>query len=429
MDSASLVQIAAILFCLALSAFFSASEAAFLSLTPARVKADAQRGNRRASLVLSLLAQKDRLLSTILLGDVAANAVAACLGVLLFSRYMPRFGALAAAVLMTLVILLVGEISPKAAVEESPESFAIFAAPLLQSVTTIFTPLSFLASCWKKLLLKLLRQTEENKVTPEELKLLVDEAQHEGEIDERNGELIISAIEFNSMEAYDILTPRVDIVAVEENDSMDAVSMEFLSHSFSRLLVYRETVDRIVGMIHEKDFYRALHQGKTSIESILKKVVYITGSMKISDLLRLLQQTSTHVAVVVDEFGGTEGIVTMEDILEQLVGDIWDENDTVIQYFQKLDDKTYLVAGRTNLEEMFEEFHLNRAKAEYDSVTVSGWVMEQLGKIPAAGDRFTFEGARFTVTQTDKRHVLQVQVKLPATQEGAADAEAAASEP
>lgn len=249
-------------------------------------------------------------------------------------------------------------------------------------------------------------------MTQEELMIIVDEAQNDGGIDERNGELIRSAIEFNDRDANDILTPRVDLVAVDKDTPFEKINEIFLSHSFSRLPVYSESIDRIVGMIHEKDFYRSVYHGSKSLETIIKKVVFITGSMKISDLLRLLQQTRTHMAIVVDEFGGTEGIVTMEDILEQLVGDIWDENDEVIHYFQKVNDTTYLIAGRTNLEDMFDEFDINKQNIEYDSNTVSGWIMEQMSKIPKVGDSFLFENVQFTVTKTDHRHVLEVKAEF-----------------
>ncbi len=417
MESAILGQIIAIVCCVVLSAFFSASETAFTTLNRVRMKTEMQNGNRRAKLVLSLADDYDKLLSTILIGNNIVNIVSTGLATIVFTHYLQKAGVTVSTVVMTILVLVIGEISPKSIAKENSEAFAIFAAPILKFFIIILTPLNFIFSLWKKLLSKVFKQRTSSKFTQEELKIIVDEAQNDGGIDEPNGELIISAIEFNDMDANDILTPRVDIVAVEQGAPMEEISQEFLTHSFSRLPVYKDTIDNIIGMVHEKDFYRAVHQGKQSVDGIIKKVMYITGSMKISDLLRLLQQTSTHVAVVVDEFGGTEGIVTMEDILEQLVGDIWDENDTVIQYFQKVDDKKYLIAGRSNLEEMFEEFGLNKEHIEYDSVTVSGWVMEQLGKIPAPGDKFDFEGAVFTVTQTDKRHVLQVEMKLPEIKE------------
>ena len=409
----SAVQIIAILICILLSAFFSASETAYTTINRVRLKSDVANGDKRAKAVLKLAENYDKLLSTILIGNNIVNIVSASLATVVFTTLLGNeYGVTVSTVAMTIIVLIFGEISPKSVAKENAESFARFASPLLNFFQLLLTPLNFLFYLWKKLLSKVFKKRNTAKITQEELMIIVDEAQNDGGIDESNGELIRSAIEFNDLDANDIITPRVDMVAVDKNDSLEEISEVFMNHSFSRLPVYDGSIDKIIGMIHEKDFYRGMRQGISSCTEILKKVIYIAPSIKISDLLRLLQQTSTHIAIVVDEFGGTEGMISMEDILEQLVGDIWDENDEVIHYFEKIDEKTWLIAGRTNLEEMFDEFHLNQNKEEYDSVTVSGWVMEQLGKIPSPGDSFLFENAKFTVTQTDKRHVLQVKMEL-----------------
>ena len=411
MESAG--QIIAILICILLSAFFSASETAYTTINRVRLKSDVANGDKRAKAVLKLAENYDKLLSTILIGNNIVNIVSASLATVVFTTLLGNeYGVTVSTVAMTIIVLIFGVISPKSVAKENAESFARFASPLLNFFQLLLTPLNFLFYLWKKLLSKVFKKRNTAKITQEELMIIVDEAQNDGGIDESNGELIRSAIEFNDLDANDIITPRVDMVAVDKNDSLEEISEVFMNHSFSRLPVYDGSIDKIIGMIHEKDFYRGMRQGISSCTEILKKVIYIAPSIKISDLLRLLQQTSTHIAIVVDEFGGTEGMISMEDILEQLVGDIWDENDEVIHYFEKIDEKTWLIAGRTNLEEMFDEFHLNQNKEEYDSVTVSGWVMEQLGKIPSPGDSFLFENAKFTVTQTDKRHVLQVKMEL-----------------
>ena len=411
MESAG--QIIAILICILLSAFFSASETAYTTINRVRLKSDVANGDKRAKAVLKLAENYDKLLSTILIGNNIVNIVSASLATVVFTTLLGNeYGVTVSTVAMTIIVLIFGVISPKSVAKENAESFARFASPLLNFFQLLLTPLNFLFYLWKKLLSKVFKKRNTAKITQEELMIIVDEAQNDGGIDESNGELIRSAIEFNDLDANDIITPRVDMVAVDKNDSLEEISEVFMNHSFSRLPVYDGSIDKIIGMIHEKDFYRGMRQGISSCTEILKKVIYIAPSIKISDLLRLLQQTSTHIAIVVDEFGGTEGMISMEDILEQLVGDIWDENDEVIHYFEKIDEKTWLIAGRTNLEEMFDEFHLNQNKEEYDSVTVSGWVMEQLGKIPSPGDSFLFENAKFSVTQTDKRHVLQVKMEL-----------------
>lgn len=413
MDSASATQIFLIVICIIFSAFFSASETAYSTFNRVRMKNEVSSGNKRAALALSLAEDYDRLLLTILVGNNIVNIASASLATIVFVRYLGDMGVSLSTAAMTILVLIFGEISPKSMAKEHAEGFALFAAPFLKILTTVLRPINFLFAQWKKLLLKIFKKKDESKITQEELMIIVDEAQNDGGIDEHNGALIRSAIEFNDMDANDVITPRVDIVAVEKNASFDEINDSFLSHSFSRLLVYTENIDNVVGMIHEKDFFRGLKQGITSLDPIIKKVLYITGSMKISDLLRLLQQTNTHIAVVVDEFGGTSGMVTLEDILEQLVGEIWDENDVVIDYFKKIDNTTWLVSGRASLEDMLENFGIEKDHEEYDSVTVSGWIMEELGKIPSVGDSFVFEKHRFTVTQIGNRNVRQVKVTTP----------------
>lgn len=417
MDDITTGRILIILCCLLLSAFFSAGETAFTSLNKVRLKSLANGGNSRAALTLKLAERYDDLLSTILIGNNIVNIVSASVATLVFTRLWGSAGVTFSAVIMTAAVLIFGEISPKILAKESPESFAMAAAPALRFFMAIFTPLNYLFSRWKKLLGRVFQRRDENRVTQDELMTFVDEAQSDGGIDERNGELIRSAIEFNDLDANDILTPRVNIVAVDRKAPMEEITELFFNSSYSRLPVYEETIDNIVGMIHEKDYFRALQRGETSIAPILKKVSYVGTGMKISDLLRLLQQVKTHMAVVVDEFGGTQGIVTMEDILEELVGDIWDEHDEVVDYFKKVGDRAYEVNCGASLDDMFEFFGLEKEEDEFDSVTVSGWVMEQLGKIPAAGDSFEFRRIRITVIKAAARHATVISLQLPGEEE------------
>lgn len=412
MDSDSLIQIIAIIILILLSAFFSASETAYTKLNRIRIKSLAENGNHRAKTALSLATQYDKLLSTILIGNNIVNIASASLATIIFTRFLGNNGVSISTVVMTILVLIFGEITPKSIAMDRAESFALKVAPILKGLLIILTPLNFLFMQWKKLVSRVFKKKNQSKVTPEELIAMIDEAEHEGGVDEHNGELIRSAIEFNDLEAKDILTPRVDLIAIEKDTPLDQIAEIFMSNPYSRFPVYEESIDSIIGMIHEKDFYIGLHNQMTSIDGIIKKVAYVSPGTQISDLLRLLQRTKTHIAIVVDEFGGTEGIVTMEDILEELVGDIWDEHDEVKHSYEQINNLTYLISCSTNLEDMFEDFHLNEKNVEYESVTVGGWVMEQLGKIPTVGDSFSYEGAEFTVTKADERHILEVQVHL-----------------
>lgn len=396
-----------------LSGFFSASETAFSTLNRIHLKSMVNGGDKRAKMTLDLAEDFDRLLSTILIGNNIVNIACASISVIVFTGLFGEAGISLSTGVVTVVVLIFGEISPKILAKANSESFAMSSAPILRFFVFLLTPVNFLFVLWKKLLGHIFKRKDEAKLTQDELMTYVDEAQNDGGIDERNGELIRSAIEFNDLEANDILTPRVNIVAIERKTSMDEITNIFLHSNYSRLPVYENSIDNIVGMIHEKDYFRALCGGETGIGSIIKKVSCVGTAMKISDLLRLLQQSKTHMAVVVDEFGGTAGIITMEDILEELVGDIWDEHDEVIEYFKQVGENSYEISCSAGLDDMFEYFNLVGDEEESDAVTVGGWVMEQLGKIPAAGDSFTFQDNLITVVKAAARHAILIRMDRP----------------
>ena len=411
-----------ILICVVFSSFFSASETAFTTVNRIRLKTLAENGDSQAALVLKVSENYDKMLTTILIGNNIVNIASATLGTLVFTALLknPDTAASVSTAVMTIVVLIFGEISPKCVAKEHAEGYARFSAPILRVLMTILTPFNFIFMQWRKLLSRIFKQKTEDPMTHEELITIVDEAQNEGGIDEENGELIRSAIEFDDVDAREILTPRVSLVGVDKETPFAEIAKIFEEHSFSRLPIYEESIDNIVGVIHEKDYFCALYEGKTSLEEIETKPLYISGTVKISDLLRMLQHYKVHMAVVVDEFGGTEGVVTMEDIIEELVGDIWDEHDEVVTYFQKINDTTYKIDCRADLDEMFDFLGVKASDDDYDCVTVNGWVMEKLEKIPAVGDSFDFENLHITVTRGTAHHATELTVTRmdpPASQE------------
>ena len=415
MDSTSIGMIVALVCLIAMSAYFSATETAFTSLNRIRLKNKAEDGNVRAARTLALAEQYDRLLSTILIGNNIVNISATTIATVLFTRLFHEYGPTVATVVLTVVILVFGEISPKSLAKEMPERWAMFSAPLLRLFMVILAPLTALFGLLKKLLNLLFHKNEDEGITEEELVGMVDQAETEGGLDEHESDLIRAAIEFNDLEVSEILTPRVDLVAVEENGSPDEVARLLAESGFSRLPVYRDSIDNIVGVIHEKDFYAARYRGINALSEVMKPVTYTTASAKISDLLRLLQKRKAHMAVVVDEYGGTQGIATLEDILEELVGEIWDEHDEVVESFQKQEDGSYLIQCSADLDDMYDLFTI---KGTCDATTVSGWVMEQLERIPEEGDRFRAEGLDVTVTRAEQRRVLEIRVvPLPEEEE------------
>lgn len=409
MESSSISMIIILVVLTTMSAYFSATETAFSSLNRIRLKNLANNGNKRAIMTLALSEDYDRMLSTILIGNNIVNIASASLATVIFVKYFPEAGVTISTVVMTIVVLIFGEISPKSLAKEAPENFAMLSAPILKLFIIILAPLNYFFMIWKKVLSKIFKVKEDRSITEEELITIVEEAQQEGGINAQEGELIRSAIEFNDLDVTDVLTPRVDIVAISENEDKHKIAEIFKESAFSRLPVYKETVDTIIGVINQKDFHNYISHTELAIESIMKPVVYTTSSMKISKLLKMLQQTKTHIAVVMDEYGGTKGIATLEDIIEELVGEIWDEHDEIINDFEKIADNQYKISCSANLSKMFDLFHINK---EFDMNTVSGWVTHELDRIPNVGDSFTFENLHITVTKTGFRRVLEIIVEV-----------------
>ena len=402
--------IIALVFLVACSAFFSASETAFSSLNQIRLKSRAEDGDASAARVLAMAEKYDKLLSTILIGNNIVNIAAASIGTILFTRALgAERGATMSTIVLTIVVLIFGEVTPKSLAKEMPETVATAVSPMLNLLMVLFTPLTWLFSQWKRLLGHFVHSTEEDTITEGELMTMVSEAENDGELTDRESELIRSAIEFDDVEGEEILTPRVDVVAVEDNTSLDEVAQTFAESGYSRLPVYHDTIDNIIGVVHEKDFYLARLKKETSLEELVKPTLYTTGSTQISQLLRTLREQHHHLAVVVDEYGGTEGIITLEDILEELVGEIWDEHDEATEDFHKQSDGSWIVLGSASVDDLFETLGLPEDE-DIDSNTVNGLVQEKTCHLPKVGDRFTLGSYDGVVTRTAKRRVTEVRL-------------------
>ncbi|MBR5790725.1 MAG: HlyC/CorC family transporter [Phascolarctobacterium sp.] len=406
-----------IIFCVLFSGYFSATETAFSSLNRIRVKNLAEKGDKKAKLVLDLLENFDSLLSTILIGNNIVNIACASVATLLFVKLLgEEQGPSVATIVITIVVLIFGEVTPKSIAKENPEKFAMFAAPFLNVLMIILTPFNFLFIQWKKLISKIFHTENDYSITEEELLTIVEEAEQEGRIDEQESSLIRSAIEFSEQEAIDILTPRIDIVGVSYDATKEEIAQIFEETNYSRLPVYKESIDHIIGILYQKDFYN-LDDEETSFEHIIRPAMFITESKKIGELLQELQQKKSHIAIVLDEYGGTTGIVTLEDILEELVGEIWDEHDEVINEIEKISDTEYIVHGSTNLEDLFEVLDMgmkiNEEVEEMEVVTVSGWVMEEvLERIPSKGDVGTWQNLKVTVLEMDENRVEKIKLVI-----------------
>ena len=411
MDSSTVAMLAALAALIALSAYFSATETAFTSLNRIRLKTRADDGDKRAVRTLALAADYDRLLSTLLIGNNIVNNVATTIGAVLFIKLIGSAkGPTVSATVLTVVILVFGEVTPKSLAKEMPEKVATAVSPFLVLLMALMTPLTWLFTQWKKLLRVLLRHQDDDGITEEELMGMVDQAETEGSLDQHESDLIRNAIEFNDMEVSEILTPRVDLEALADTATMEEAAAMYASSGFSRLPIYHDSIDNIIGVLHEKDFYAAYCRGAKRLSELKSSVLYTTETARISDLLRQLQQNKVHMAVVVDEYGGTQGIVTMEDIMEELVGEIWDEHDEVIEEFRKQSDGSYLVACSADLDDLYDLFDMKPSE-EYDASSVSGWVMEEIGRVPDVGDRFRADGLEVCVTRVEHRRVMEIRVR------------------
>jgi CBS domain containing-hemolysin-like protein len=419
MDSFSLGIIISLGLLLLSSAFFSASETAFSSLNRIKLKHLAGQGHKRAALTLSLAENYDRLLSTVLIGNNIVNISSSALGTVLFVGFFGKAGVSLATLVMTVLVLLFGEISPKTLAKENPEQFAMFSAPLLKGLMFVFSPVNRLVAHWKKFILRLFRVHADRSVTEAELLTFVEEVRQEGGINKGEEDLIRQAIEFDDLTANDIYTPRVDIAAVSMEDTGESIKQKFFDSGYSRLPVFKDSIDNIIGVILLKDFfYQGINQ-QYSLEQIVKPAVFVTKSIKISGLLKILQEKKSHMAVLVDEFGGTMGIITIEDIMEELVGEIWDEHEKVVTHIIPLESGAYKILGNTGLKDFFDFFSLYEGEEKPGALSVGGWVIENLERAPREGDHFVFKDLLVTVLKTLRHRVMEVLVtRLPEGQDG-----------
>ena len=380
----------ALILCIALSAFFSATETAYSACNRVKLKTMDGPRKEKAQIALALLEKYDSLITTVLIGNNLVNIVGTAIATLLFTtRILPGqedLATTAASVMMTVLVLFLGEVGPKTLAKQQPEKFAMSVSPLISFLMMVLRPLDWLFALWRKLLAKIIRPEPEESQIEDELMTMIDEAQTEGDIEEEEVELIRSAIEFNDQDASDIMTPRVDVTALEDTATVETAADVFRDTWFSRIPVFHEDLDHIVGILHEKDFYKMTHDGCTDITQIMKEPVFAPASLSIGNLLKLFRTSQTHMVILLDEYGGTEGIVTMEDVLEELV-----------------------------VQELLDKFEVEN---EYDADTVGGWASEMLEKVPEVGDSFTVERHQFTVTEMDGFRVTRMQVtELPEEQE------------
>ena len=413
MDDGSIFMIVALIILIGLSAFFSAAETAYNSLNEIRLRSKAEDGDAKAAHTLALVERYDSLLSTILIGNNIVNIGASSLATVLFTRLVGGvYGPTVSTIVMTLLVLAFGEITPKSMAKEMPETMAMAFAPVLSALVTIFTPLNALFGAWKKFLAKRFDTGEKDTITEGELVTMVSEAEKDGELTNRESELIRSAIEFDDVEAQDVLTPRVDVVAVADDTPMDEVTERFAESGYSRLPVYHDTIDNIIGVVHEKDCFAALqkHDKNVKLEDLIGPTLYTTSVTQISALLRTLRESKHHMAVVVDEYGGTAGIISLEDVLEQIFGEIEDEHDIPDLTEKQVGPDEYVLSCRLEVKYLNEKYNLGIEESkEYD--TLAGFIIFNYEGIPTAGETVFIGGLQLRILRTTRSRIELARVK------------------
>ncbi len=396
------------------SGLFSATETAYSSSSKIRLKNMASDGYKKATSAIVILDDFDRFLTTVLIGNNIVNIAAATISTLLFSKiFINGEGPTVSTIVITIITLMFGEIAPKSLAKQAPEKFACATVGMVNFFEFVFTPLTVVLKGWTWLVNHIVSIEEDENDISDELITMVDEAEKDGNLEEHESDLISAAIEFNDLDVKDVLTPRVDIVAVNITSTHEHIEKAFRFNSFSRLPVYENSVDNIVGVIHEKDFYELMyHNNKGPIRRIIKPVIYTSPNTQISTCMKQLQTAKLHMAVVLDEYGGTEGIITLEDIIEELVGEIWDEHDIVEDFYTKIDDYTWMVKGDAEIDDLIERFGVEEEDEEFDFITVSGWAISELHHIPKVNEEFNYKNLHVTITKADQRKVLEVKVDI-----------------
>lgn len=412
-------SICMIVILLIMSAYFSATETAFTSLNRIKLKNIASDGNNKAKRVLELSENYDKLLTTILIGNNIVNIMMTAVSTVLFIELYGQYGASISTAVITVIVLIFGEISPKSLAKESPEKFAMLVGRSIKICMVILTPLNYIFVKWKGILAKVFKVGSENTITEDEIKTIVEEAEVVGGIEAEQSELIQNAIEFNELTAEEVMTPHVDIEAIDITMGEYEVAEIFKKTGYSRLPVYEDDLDKILGVLNQKDFHNYIIGSNKTISDFVKPVAFVAGTMKIATLLKKLQAMKAHIAIVVNEYGGTEGLVTMEDIIEELVGDIFDEHDAIMsQEVTLLQNGSYRVMCNANAAKIFDYFGIDQ---EPEANTINGWVVLQLDKLPEKGDVFEAQYGnkhmKVKVTKATARKAIEINLQIAEVEE------------
>ncbi len=394
-----------------MSAFFSCVETAFSCANRIRLKSYADNGNKRAVTALWVNDNFDKVLTAILIGNNVVNLGCSSIATVLCMELFHNYGAAIATGATTLLVLTFGEVIPKCFGKEATDTIVLHTARILKIMTYILIPFVYFFIGIKSVVLKLAKvKKDQPSVTEDELKYIIDSIEEEGILEEEEKELVQSALDFDEKTALEILTPRVDVVLIDAEDSEKAIRDLIFKERYSRIPVYEDNIDNIIGILHTRDYLEALSKGETpDIKELVTEAHFIYKSRKLSDILADFKEKQLHIAIVTDEYGGILGIVTMEDLLEEIVGDIWDEDEEEERTYTKLKDGRYIISGDMDLSDLFEIFEMNDDD-DIESISVGGFIVEHSGTIPPINHSITYKDLRFTVKRVKNNRILSAFV-------------------
>ena len=420
MDMMVTLSIIAMTILVILSGMFSATETSFTSASRIKLKKIEEEGNKKATKAIYLIDNYDKLLTSILVGNNLVNIMSSSLCTFIFTEAFGSLGVIYATAFMLVVILAVGEITPKSLAKSSPEKFALFFTPFISFVSKILSPFTWIFQKFSSTVNRCANTGEDSPtLTEEELLIMVDEIEEEGELEEAESDLIKSAIRFDDKSVSEILTPRVDIIAIEKSTTMEEVKELFIRSGFSRLPVYEDTIDKIIGVLYSKDFYEKYFSSNidSGITSIIRRVRYIPEYTSVANALSEIQRSTVQMLVVIDDYGGTVGIVSLEDVLEELVGEIWDESDEIEYEVIRDKDGSFVAKGDANINNLMEELEVKIELEEYDGSTLGGFIQYKLQRSPITGDKVSTDNVNMTVTSIRNRRIKYVRITVERPEE------------
>lgn len=409
MDNADLWKIFFVIIMMIFSALFSSAETAYSSVNKLRLKNYEAQGNKKAAKALKLANKFDEVLTAVLIGNNIVNIATSSVSTIVFISLAGSNGPVVSTIVITVLVLVFCEVLPKSYAKKNAEKLALVFASPLSAIVTLFKPFVILLNGLSSLVS---RGDKAPSVTEDELKYMIDEIEEQGVIEEQESELVKSALEFDEISVNEILIPRVKVIGVELGATIDEIKTLFTTEMYSRMPVYEKSLDNVVGIITNKAFFKMLIEGGDDIRSIIQEVPHIADTKLISEAMHDMQKAKVHLAVVIDQYGGTKGIVTLEDIIEELVGEIYDEDDEIVSSIRMVSPNRYETAGDMNISEFLEFLEIDEKHIQTDYTTVGGWVTDVMEHIPEAGETAESGIFRITAAEVSEQTVDKVIIEI-----------------